>query len=296
MRNEQDTLKKLEDPLFNESLRSTLKLMINVPSGKLNEGLHLDVTRIIMGGEYDEIKLKYPKMQFNELSGDKAVITYKKEKEGEMKYSKPIYIGVLIYDYSQIHMYDNVYSKIPYEDLIYTDTDSNKCIKSVFDKWVEWASQQKINHWEDIEIFDDRYKTNHLYEPNDKMLGSFEDENKKMTNNLSYFLTKKGYFTGNNNEELNHKINEDDKEKCKMIFKGIRERDVFIENIEDVKGKTQKELYYIYEKSPKINKNYLQLFEHLYKNNQAHILTFGFTKDKKSVNINYYCDIKTVKF
>jgi hypothetical protein len=294
MRNKQDTLKKNSDDKYNESMRQTLKLMINVLSGKLLEGLHLNITTIIHNdnAKFENLKLMYPKLEFNEINNDTVIVNYKKEMSEEMKSTKKVYLGILIYDYSQIHMYDFMYSKINTKKLIYTDTDSSKLRKGDFEKWAKESMKIIIPHWKEVLQYDDRYLTYHIYNENDKILGSFEDENKKMTNNensVSYFLTKKGYFTGNKDNEIN-------KIEAKMIFKGIRKSDIFVDDIDELKGKSQKELYYIYESSPKIQDNYIKLFDHLYEHKKANILTFNFIKNKKSLNLNFRCNIKTIKY
>lgn len=291
-KNEQDKLKEEKDNKYNEVLREVLKLFLNCPSGKLNEGLHEDKTKEINMCEYEELKKKEKKKEIKNLKvlsdsrNDRILVTYENNADLIMNQAHPIHVGTLIYDYSQRHMYEHMYTKIDYKDLVYTDTDSNKIRYSIFNKWVsEYGSKIKVPHWEELENEDPRYKSHKLYEPNTKVFGSFDDEYAKKNLNLHYYLAKKQYLS----------ICKENNKNIKYSFKGIRETDILLDNDFDVK-KTNQELHKIYTTSQPIKSDMIKLFNKLYQdkkdnnNIKTKILTFSIRKERNEticVKANY---------
>lgn len=75
-----------------------------------------------------------------------------------------------------MYMFEHIYSIIGKEHLLYTDTDAAKVAVSNQNKWLEYAQNTIVPHWEDIEKIDEWYKTHTLYNPKSKVFGSFENE------------------------------------------------------------------------------------------------------------------------
>jgi len=305
LKNEQDILKAQESKDYNPSYRNTLKLLSNVLSGKLNESLHVRQTTIIKNeNEYKQLELKYKNIcTENILNENTTIVTYDKFDHQCMKSTKPIYLGILIYDYSQQYMYENVYSKIPSIERIYTDTDSMKMIKKTFDNWVkDHASKTIVPHWKEVEEYDKRYENHKLYEEKSKVYGSFDDEYKGKYNNISFFLSKKAYFTGMTEEGKNEilKTDKDAEFEKKLSLKGIKLSDIWIKEdkvIEKIKKQmcTKEKIQYFHENEKlKIKNNLLEFFKYLYENKSANVLTNGFMKCKESITVSVYCTIKTI--
>lgn len=286
-RNKQDILKMENSDQYNPVLRETLKLLTNVLSGKLIEGLHLD--KIV---EIKESNIYVPK------DGDEAIhvtensvfISTKKDQEKNMRYSKPVYLGVLIYDYAQKYMYNYMYNKINRKDLVYTDTDSNKLTERAFKKWLKYASTKTIPHWKEVEIYDPRYKMHKLYEENSKTFGSFVDEYKEKApnNDISYWVDKKEYIT------TVMSTDQDVIDKNTVFrFKGISQNDILLKDNFEINEETNQDLYNMYQSDGyKIKNNYIGLFEKLVNNGRVKILTQQFTRSIKKfdfvgVMINY---------
>jgi hypothetical protein len=179
-KNEQDTLSKKKDDSYNPALRETLKLLMNSLSGKVIEGLHTEKTVDVNSvAEYEKIKQKATSINFINAIGNKLFMTYEVDAEKVCKKSqRPIYLGVYIYDYAKRYMYENSYSKVGLNQLLYTDTDASKFRYSKFLEWKNWIDTENIQvpHWGEVELVDERYKNHKIYDENSKVFGSFEDE------------------------------------------------------------------------------------------------------------------------
>ena len=179
-KNEQDTLKSKKDPKYNPALRETLKLLMNSLSGKVIEGLHTEKTQDINSvAEYEKLKDKSTSINFINAIGNKLFITYEVDAEKLCKkQQRPIYLGVLIYDYAKRYMFENSYSKVGLKELLYTDTDASKFRYKKFIEWKKWVDESNVQvpHWEEVEKIDARYKNHKIYESGSKVFGSFEDE------------------------------------------------------------------------------------------------------------------------
>ena len=221
-KNEQDEYKRNNDPKYNSCLREVYKLLPNSMSGKLMEGLHLDKTTMInCAADYVAIT-KNKKKNVNCINsiGNKIFLSYSNNEEDEINSQRPIYLGVLIYDYSKIYMYDYIISKIGLKNLVYTDTDAVKTKYNDFEDWVKWVNENNVivPHWKDVENYDNRYKNHKIYEVNSKVFGSFEDELedfKNGNNYLFYCLQKKTWFYGVD-------------DKTKFRFKGLSENSILL--------------------------------------------------------------------
>ena len=217
-KNEQDTLSKKKSPAYNPALRETLKLLMNSLSGKVIEGLHTEKTVDIESAyEFLEIQKKASSINFINAIGGKMFLTYEVDAESICaKQQRPIYLGVLIYDYAKRYMYENSYSKIGKSRLLYTDTDASKFRYSDFLKWKTWVDNSNIQvpHWPEVEKVDERYANHRIYEYNSKVFGSFEDELEDYTGDdyVFYCLEKKSWLYG---------WNVDGKWKAKYRFKGL---------------------------------------------------------------------------
>ena len=196
-KNEQDTLKSSKVPevkaKYNSALRETLKLLMNSLSGKVIEGLHTEKTQDVASvAEYEKIKDKSQSINFINAIGNKIFITYEVDGETMIAKQRPIYLGVLIYDYAKKYMYENSYSKIGLDQLLYTDTDASKFIS-----WKKWVDDNNIQvpHHPEVELVDERYKNHKIYQSDSKVFGSFEDELEEMvgTDYVFYCLEKKSW-------------------------------------------------------------------------------------------------------
>lgn len=204
-KNCQDTIKKSKDPkilaLYNPALRETLKLLMNSLSGKVIEGLHTEKTIDFDSVEtYIKIKEKAKSINVINVVGDKMFLTYEIDSSEVIKQQRPIFLGVLIYDYAKRYMYQNSYSKIGLRNLLYTDTDASKFRYRDFLTWKAWVDENNIQvpHWEEVEKIDERYKDHKIYQAKSKVFGSFEDELEDCTGNqyVFYCLEKKSWLYG----------------------------------------------------------------------------------------------------
>lgn len=283
--------KKTTDQKYNNVLRETLKAMMNVTSGKLIEGLHLDT--IVEINNYELLNLeKNNKVNILDFDANTVTASYTKKQAENMKNSKPIHLGILIYDYAQQYMYDHQYSKYEYSKNVYTDTDSNKIRYPDFKDWVDnYGKNTLVPHWEEVEKYDNRYKTHPIYKKHSKVFGSFEDEYHK-SNYKHYFLQKKAYLSMDKT-----------KKGGKMTFKGVNYNNTIIyENPEGLYihledgtevplSTNDKELFYNYAYAEKLFKegyydNREKLFEMLYDNKKVMILTQYFRRSVKNTTKN----------
>jgi DNA-3-methyladenine glycosylase II len=121
---------------YNPALRETYKLLMNSLSGKVIEGLHTEKTiDISSGAEFLKIQEKATKINFINAVGGKMFLTYEVDAETIINQQRPIYLGVLIYDYAKRYMFQNSYAKIGKANLLYTDTDASKFRYKDFITW-----------------------------------------------------------------------------------------------------------------------------------------------------------------
>lgn len=277
----------------NPAMRALVKLALCAVSGKLIEGLHLET--ITETNYYSLLRLeKKIEKRVNIVNIDPSSITisYEKNQYDNMHKSKPIHLGILIYDLAQLFMYVSVLSKIPYEQLVYMDTDSIKLLFEAGKEWMEkYGCKTLVSHWEEVEEYDSRYKTHKLYEENSKVFGSFEDEYSP-TNHLHYFLAKKEYLSLQSDNILD----------AKMSFKGVGKKDVILYQRDGrdyvktpggeklVTGVSKKRLRGLYNESYKIENTCEELFETLYTCKKIRLLTASFTRNVRNQKASYVDD------
>jgi hypothetical protein len=224
-KNEQDSLKGKDG--YNPALRETLKLLMNSLSGKVIEGLHTEKTTDVDNAyDYAKIQEKAKSINFINSIGNKLFITYEMDAEKICEaQQRPIFLGVLIYDYAKRYMYENSYSKIGLKDLVYTDTDASKFRYSAMEKWTDWINKENVivPHWEDVEKIDPRYKTHLIYNPHSKVFGSFEDELDEIQAHSYkfYCVEKKSWAYLAFDEQGEYIKDKDGKHISKFKFKGI---------------------------------------------------------------------------
>jgi len=293
-KNLQDEYKDAKDDRYNPAIREAMKLIMNSISGKLNEGLHLDVLELMTDEKFTEYYLE-AKNGNNRLSainmiGNKVFASRKENPEDKMKSAKNIYLGALIYDYSKIFMYEYGYSKFikdgSIEDLLNTDTDAIHASHGALESWIHANKDTIVPHWPEIEEIDPRYKTHHIYEPNSKVFGSFENELSDEVD-VAYEMMKKFYLITNQENPT--------KENTKARHKGLRKTDVFItaeikallEATEDLQeDKKQIAIKNIYDSAIKFQDMYIYTYEELFKNRKGQFLTCSFLKSVKNRALN----------
>jgi hypothetical protein len=313
-KNLQDTLSKNKSPDYNPALRETLKLLMNSLSGKVIEGLHTEKTVSADNvAEYLKIADKAKSINFINEVGGKLFLTYEVDAESICKkQQRPIYLGVLIYDYAKRYMFENSYSKVGKAGLLYTDTDASKFRYSDFIKWKSWIDTNNVlvPHWEEVEEKDPRYKTHKIYDASSKVFGSFEDEleNYIGSDYLFYCLEKKSWL---------YAYKKDGKWKAKYRFKGLNgsaqllsldepfienrivkhkatdERGYWEEIKYSVKAESEIEVYRFYEahKQNNIeNGNEIKFYEQVYSTGIAYIMNSSFRKIVK--NSARGCDVE----
>ena len=306
-KNTQDNYKESKDPeessKYNSALRETLKLLMNSLSGKVIEGLHTEKTTSVENvDEYNKIKEKANTINCVNSIGNKIFVTYELDEEKMIAKQRPVYLGVLIYDYAKRYMYEMSYSKIGLDQLLYTDTDASKFRYSKFIQWKQWVDDNNIivPHWEEVEKIDSRYATHKIYDSNSKVFGSFEDELSKLigTNYTFYCLEKKSWcydvdgeakfrFKGiNENAQIltltesfiNKKII---KHKAKSGIKAWCETNYFInDSNENVHN------YYVSNSCNNVGNNTLKFFDKVFTDGECYLLCNSFRKLVKNSKRN----------
>ena len=301
-KNEQDTLKSVGDETYNPALRETHKLLMNSLSGKVIEGLHTEkTTDIITDADFLEIKSKATSINVINNIGGRIFLTYTIDEEKVCKkQQRPIYLGVLIYDYAKRYMFENSYSKIGLDKLIYTDTDASKFRYTDMERWCDWIKKENIQvpHWKEVEDYDERYKNHLIYQPDSKVFGSFEDELEEMTGDdyTFYCLEKKSWL---------YSVSTDGETKTKYRFKGLNDNAILLEMSENFietkiiqhKNGGAEQKYYIppldeYQidlynhiennKHKRLGNNALRFFKKLYDEKYAYVLVSSFRKIVKN--------------
>lgn len=299
-KNYQDTLKKNKSPDYNPALREMLKLLMNSLSGKVGEGFHNEKTTAINTDiEWFNLQDKVGENKITCINriGNKIFTTYKQEDEELEKQQRPVYLSILIYDYSKRLMF-NTKKLIGLDKCVYEDTDAIKLRKKDADELIKnHLSKTIVPHWRYIEQIDERYKTHKLYEDNSKVFGSFENELEH--NNYFCKVGKKSYLSLHT-EKVNEyyelkKKGETNKYKPKMSFKGVNEDYVLIENPEKldwvdiekdekitINNQQQAYQYFNNNDDKKIGYNHIKFFENLVNNKFVYVL--GMTLQKKVKN------------
>jgi hypothetical protein len=275
---------------YNPALRETLKLLMNSLSGKVIEGLHTEKTTSVDSlVEYEKLCKSSVKINCINNIGNKLFVTYDTDPMKLCaKSQRPIFLGVLIYDYAKSYMFNNSYSKVGRDKLLYTDTDASKMRYSDFTEWRKWAEKTVVPHWKEVEKVDPRYEAHPIYDPNSKVFGSFEDELEGMEgeNYTFYALQKKSWCYIVDSEE-------------KYRFKGLNDRSIvmtgdepFLEHktragLEVVKiaPSKAKEVwkYAVDHQSDSLGAgNAGKFFEQLYTDKKAHLLCCSFRKIVKN--------------
>jgi hypothetical protein len=296
-KNEQDTLNKKKDDAYNPALRETLKLLMNSLSGKVIEGLHTEKTVDVNSvAEYEKIKQKATSINFINTIGNKIFMTYEVGAEGVCKKSqRPIYLGVYIYDYAKRYMYENSYSKVGLNQLLYTDTDASKFRYSRFLEWKNWVDTENIQvpHWEEVELVDERYKNHKIYDENSKVFGSFEDELSGMIGDkyVFYCVEKKSWcysvdgkakfrFKGLNGSALLLTLGEEF-----VAERTIKHKNGDIEKKFEITKGNEKDVYNFAINNKHLaieNGNEEKFFEQIYTTKEAYVLCSSFRKIVKN--------------
>jgi len=161
-----------------------------------------------------------------------------------------IHIGLFIYSYSKIYMYENIFSIMKYSDFVYTDTDSCKMISDkVFKKWYQLKGSKKIINyiWQEVLDLNLGYtKDTELYFNNNgvKCIGQFEDEYNNCDFDKAIYCDKKEYMVYNSKSLKN-----------KVMIKGVQKDNFLIidDNRDlltlDNKNEALIKLYYKYKKN-----------------------------------------------
>jgi hypothetical protein len=311
-KNEQDEFKRLKDPRYNPALRETLKLLMNSLSGKIIEGLHTEkVEDFKSESEFLEIQSKAKSINVINNIGDRLFVTYEvDEKDICEKQQRPIYLGVLVYDYAKRYMYENSYSKIGKDRLIYTDTDASKFRYSDFAKWNDWIKTENVvvPHWEEVEKYDARYKGHLIYQSDSKVFGSFEDELEDcIGDKYKFFCVEKKSWL--------YAWEENGKWENKFRFKGLNDRTLLLTLEEDfisekrvthkdgssthswvIKENSDKEVdsYYNTHKHLYLGENAVDFFTKLYRDKTITVLVNSFRKIVKNSarNVGYADEMK----
>lgn len=306
-KNEQDKLKREKSPLYNPALREVNKLSPNGVSGKLIEGFHCEKTEVINAEKYAELIISDKVESVNTINiiGNKVFCTYKIKEEELLDEQRPIYLGILVYNYTQIHMYNNAYAVIGLDKCLYTDTDSLKFKKSELER--PEVKQHYLNnlvpHWEEVEEVDPRYKDYKLMNVNDKVFGSFEDELEGGDINYFSVFQKKSWIAINKDKYLKciseNKFDEINK-YYKIAFKGIKTESIllngdenFITKFIDKKGTERYEINdiklandYYNTSNNKIKYKLIDFCKQLHENNTAKILCINIRRNIKNSNRN----------
>lgn len=286
-KNTQDTLNKEKDEKYNSALRETLKLLMNSLSGKVIEGLHTEKTVDVNSlSEYEMLKKKAVSINTINTIGNKIFMSYEVDAEKLCKKTqRPIYLGVLIYDYAKAYMYENSYSKVGLNELLYTDTDASKFRYKKFIEWKKWIDENNIQvpHFPEVELIDPRYKDHKIYDANSKVFGSFEDELSGMTGTdyKFYCVQKKSWcYSVDGKDKFRFKGLNDDA----LLLTGT---EAFIQEKKEkkyIEHGQEKEVYRFAIKNThmSIGNNALGFFEKLYTEKHAYLLCCSFRKIVKN--------------
>jgi hypothetical protein len=175
IKNGEDT-KKDKGEEYNDALRTTIKLLLNCLSGKVIESLHLNAVESVDEFKLNQIMTDGSKVNMINAVGDKLYVSYEKNINNEIDKQRPIFLGVLIYDYAKRYMYENCYAPVGLSNTYYKDTDASKFPHSCMNLFTNHASSLVVPHWQEVENYDSRYKDHKIYQEGSKVFGSFENE------------------------------------------------------------------------------------------------------------------------
>lgn len=313
-KNNQDTLKKNKSNEYNSAMRETLKLLMNSLSGKVIEGLHTEKTEAVdTMAEYEKIKAKSTDINVINVIGDKVFITYEVDAEKICaKQQRPIYLGVLIYDYAKRYMYENSYSKVGLDKLLYTDTDASKFRYRHFIDWKKWVDDENIQvpHWEEVEKYDSRYKNHKIFVEGSKVFGSFEDELEDMIGDeyTFYCIEKKSWlysykldgkwnskfrFKGINGDARLLTLEEDFIEKKEIKHKAKGDKQAWNETVYMIEPFSEEKVYKYYNENEGKSiesGNEIKFFKQVYETGEGYVLCQSFRRIVKNSKRNVDID------
>ncbi len=258
----QDMLKQTGSIDYNAALRQTVKLFLNCISGKIIERIHVNkIDEIKNAFHYHQMKESKRISKLNTISilGDRIFCSYTKREQDMMNTHRPIYWGILVYDYSQINLYDNTLAvgynlaleyglseeearqqQIAYrKEIFLCDTDACKMSSKAAEMCLGRMSKLQVPHWDKVEEYDSRYVDHMMYNPNSKVFGGYEDEF-ECYNNVNFFLAKK-HYAGFFDPSLPHDQPKNDSHYNELVklqtistldfhFKGVNPRSLVLNN------------------------------------------------------------------
>ena len=186
IKNAQDKLKLANDGNYNAAKRQAAKLASNALYGKMLEGFHESTAKIIDMDQYEKIRKdiengagKYEYVSAISNFGEKTICQVRKcvTDDNFAKKQRPVVLGFFILAYARMYMYEWAYALLGTENCYYTDTDAIKTSYRAFQEILlpVWSTTN-IPHWEEVEGYDENYKTDHIYEEKCRCYGGFEDE------------------------------------------------------------------------------------------------------------------------
>lgn len=317
LKNQQDEYLKNNDQQYNCSLRNVLKLLSNCVSGKVNEGLHEEQQQKITSYEYMQMyktfaepsdEKEITKMSIVDVIDDDVYVKITQSTESLLRKQKPIAIGSLVYEYSRIYMH-KIYTVVGYDNCLYTDTDAIKFNEKGYKLFLEYCENNNVPHFKAVENDDPLYKKIKMYDANNKVYGSFEDELSGMRKNygsgdsmILYTYQKKFWMCCVMSKENEIKA-------LKWRGKGVNEKCCVVsENspfiIKKIGKKTKEVTFKLdmsksdeiqkYANNPnnqlKNNTNVYNLFESLHNKKSVFILKASFTKIIGNPNRNVKID------
>ena len=159
------------------------------------------------------------------IIGNKVFTSYKINEESELSKQRPIYLGVMIYDYSKCYIYDTLYAVVGKKDLVYTDTDAGKFRHKILSKVMDYYTNNEVPYWDEVLKYDKRYKGHKLFNPNSKVFGSYENEMDELPNNDMFYCFQKKSWVCIDSEKY---LNGDRENSFKMSFKGVPKNSIIL--------------------------------------------------------------------
>jgi len=179
---QQDEYKKKGDPLYNEALRSTIKLYINSLTGKLVEDPSKHYSLKLHDRQQDDEKI---------INGVGIERTFNEEKINEW-----IVCGIMVYSYSKRLLFEYIRC-LPNDssDVIHVETDGIYFSTRLLDTFTE-----NVNNYQGyypVKFGDD--------------VGNLKIEKSTKEGQVAYFLEKKLYMISVNNDYMNKQRDKNDK-------------------------------------------------------------------------------------
>ena len=180
-----------------KGLRTLCKFASNSLSGKCMQKVFTTVVaQVNVHAYYSEIALLKDVVEDSiELLGmtnhHTCILRYRKM-ANTIKNIKNAYLTMCIYAYARRDIY-RVLKRVPMTERIMVDTDSCKCTKAIYDRYLKaYLLDTTVPHNEDILAIDERYADAKMLRLNsNKVYGSFVHE--LSTNNLTIVAGKKSY-------------------------------------------------------------------------------------------------------